>query len=85
MNYDWSLASPAIRQLEKLPEKVATAIVESFDSIAKNPQRMGKPLKFHLQGLWAARRGPYRVIYKIDEDERSITIVAVAHRSSSYR
>lgn len=85
MKYDWSLAGPAVRQLEKLPEKVATATVESFDSIAENPQRMGKPLKFHLEGLWAARRGPYRVIYRIDEDRRLITVVAVAHRSSSYR
>jgi mRNA-degrading endonuclease RelE of RelBE toxin-antitoxin system len=38
-----------------------------------------------LEGYLSARRGPYRIIYRIDDAARSITVVAVAHRSDIYR
>lgn len=83
--WDWCLAAPAMRDLERLPEKVATAVIESFDAIVKNPKRIGKPLRFQLEGLWSARRGPYRLIYAIDEQRGLVTIVAISHRSDAYR
>jgi len=70
--------------LERLPEKAAAAVVESFHAIARDP-RQGKPLRFELEGLWSARRGPYRVIYRIDEDQRVVTVVALGHRADVYR
>jgi len=75
----------AKRQLVRLPERYATAIVELLAAIAENPQRLGKPLRFELEGRWAARRGPYRVIYAIEEQARTVTILAVAHRADVYR
>ena len=83
----WRLvvASPAARDLERLPEKAAAAVVESFQAIAGDPRRIGKPLRFELEGLWSARRGPYRVIYRLDEGERAVTVVAVGHRANIYR
>ncbi|MGH3181456.1 MAG: type II toxin-antitoxin system RelE family toxin [Streptosporangiaceae bacterium] len=29
---------------------------------------MGRPLRRELAGIWSARRGPYRVIYEIDDE-----------------
>ena len=83
----WRLvvAAPAARELERLPEKAAAAIVESFQAIAADPRRVGKPLRFELEGLWSARRGPYRVIYRLDEGERVVSVVAVGHRADVYR
>ena len=83
----WQLvvAGPAARDLERLPEKAAAAVVESFHAIAANPRRVGKPLRFELEGLWSARRGPYRVIYRIDEGEYSVVVLAVGHRADAYR
>ena len=83
----WRLvvAGPAARDLERLSEKAAAAVVESFQAIAADPRRVGKPLRFELEGLWSARRGPYRVIYRIDEGERVVIVVAVGHRSDVYR
>lgn len=75
----------AVRQLGELPEKYATAVTELLPTIAANPQRLGKPLKLELEGQWAARRGPYRVIYELDEDARTVTVLAVAHRADVYR
>ena len=74
------------RALTRLPEKAATAIVEFlYGSLSENPHRVGKPLKLGLEGLHSARRGDYRVIYRIDDDERQVTVVAIEHRSDIYR
>ena len=80
----WTAASR--RALAKLPEKVATAVVEFlYGSLASNPHRAGKPLKLGLEGLHSARRGDYRVIYRIDDHQRRVTVVAIEHRSDVYR
>lgn len=73
------------RQLGRLSERYATAVVELLPAIAANPKRLGKPLRFELEGRWAARRGPYRVIYMLDEKARTVIVLAVAHRADIYR
>jgi len=50
-----------------------------------SPHRVGKPLKLGLDGLHAARRGDYRVIYRIDGQHRRLDVVAIEHRSDIYR
>lgn len=79
------LAAPAGRDIERLPEKYATAIVEILPALATNPKRLGKPLRFELEGHWAARRGPYRIIYALDEQTRTVKVLAIAHRADAYR
>ncbi len=80
----WTAASR--RALTRLPEKVATAVVEFlYGSLAANPYRVGKPLKLGLEGLHSARRGDYRLIYRIDDRQRQVTVVAIEHRSDVYR
>ncbi|MGI8949118.1 MAG: type II toxin-antitoxin system RelE family toxin [Ornithinimicrobium sp.] len=54
--------------MSKLPEKVGTAAVESiFGPLARNPHRVGKALRFELSGLRTARRGDFRIIYRITD------------------
>jgi mRNA-degrading endonuclease RelE of RelBE toxin-antitoxin system len=79
------MTARAERQLSQLPEKVAAAVMETLATIAENPRRTGKPLQFELTGVWTARRGPYRVLYKIDGRRRLITVAAIGHRSDVYR
>lgn len=76
---------PARRQLDRLPIAVTAAVIETLSAIAANPRRLGKPLRFELEGHWSARRGPYRIVYRIDDDARTISVVAVAHRADVYR
>jgi mRNA interferase RelE/StbE len=71
------VAPPARRDLLRLPEKAAAAVLETLDAIATNPRRVGKPLQFELEGRWSARRGPYRVIYRLDEDNRTVIVLAI--------
>ena len=84
--YAVAWTAPARRALSRLPEKVASAVVEfCYGSLAANPRRVGKPLKLGLEGLHSARRGDYRVIYRIDDQSQRIDIVAVEHRADVYR
>lgn len=83
----WRLiaASSARRDIQRLPEKYAAAVIELLPVIAANPKRVGKPLRFEYEGRFSARRGPYRVIYSLDETSRTVTVLAVEHRADIYR
>lgn len=87
MTYRIRWASPARRAIENtLPESVAAAVWEFVNGpLAENPQRVGKQLLRDLAGYWSARRGQYRVIYVIDDDEVIVTVVNVDHRRDVYR
>ena len=69
-----------------MPEKIGSAVIEfCYATLADNPQRVGKSLRFDLAGLHSARRGDFRVIYGIDERGHRIDVVAIEHRSDAYR
>lgn len=81
--YEIAWTPTATRALRRLPEKMATAAVELiYGTLAGNAQRVGKALRFDLEGLHSARRGDYGVIYRIDS---RVTIVAIDHRADAYR
>ncbi|MGL4745371.1 MAG: type II toxin-antitoxin system RelE family toxin [Dermatophilaceae bacterium] len=77
----------ARRQLgQHLPEAVAFAAHEFIlGTLLDNPQRVGKRLHPPLDDRHSARRGTYRVVYRIDDDECTVTVVDVAHRRDAYR
>jgi mRNA interferase RelE/StbE len=78
---------PAARRAiaHRLPEAVAAAVLEFCDAaLMVNPQRVGKPLFGPLAGCHGARRGTYRIVYRIDENNRSIYVLDVDHRSEIY-
>jgi mRNA-degrading endonuclease RelE of RelBE toxin-antitoxin system len=80
------VAGPARRDLQRLPHKIAVAIVEFITGpLADNPHRLSKPLRGELASYRSARRGDYRVLFRIDEDRPVILIVAVNHRAHIYR
>ncbi len=80
------VTATAERSLSRLPESVAAAIVEFMTgALLGAPRRVGHPLQRELGGLWAARRGPYRVVYEIDEDQGSVTVLRIDHRADVYR
>ena len=79
---------PAARRAisDRLPETVAAAVLEFCDAaLAISPQRVGKPLFGPLAGCHGARRGTYRIVYRIDEDARTVHVLDIDHRSDVYR
>jgi mRNA-degrading endonuclease RelE of RelBE toxin-antitoxin system len=84
--YEIEITAEGFRHLNRLPEKVRHAALESIlGPIAENPNRLGKPLVGGLEGLWSARRGAYRIIYEIFEDDQVVLIHRVQHRRDAYR
>lgn len=75
------------RQLhEQLPEAVAAAALEFIlGPLLADPHRIGKQLSPPLADRYSARRGTYRVLYRIDDDARTVTVLAVVHRRDAYR
>jgi mRNA interferase RelE/StbE len=71
---------------DELPEKIAVAIFEFImGPLAADPRRLGKQLNEPLFPLYSARRGEYRVIYRIVDDELIIEVVSLVHRRDAYR
>lgn len=86
-HYKLVIAPTARRQLtEQLPEPVAFAAYEFIvGPLLENPQRVGKGLRPPLDDRHSARRGTYRVIYRIDDIRRLVTVVGVVLRADAYR
>lgn len=71
---------------EPLPGAVAAAAYEFITGpVLTDPHRIGKRLLPPLDDRFSARRGTYRVIYRIDDKARVVTVVDVAHRRDAYR
>ena len=80
--------TPTVRRAlgEVLPEAVAAAAYEFITGpLLREPYRVGKRLLPPLEDRLSARRGTYRVIYRVDDRNRVVTVVDVAHRRDVYR
>jgi mRNA-degrading endonuclease RelE of RelBE toxin-antitoxin system len=86
VRYKLSLSAAARRALaDTLPEQIAAAVWEFISGpLLDNPYRVGKPLRFGLEGFHSARRGQYRVIYRVHDQEVVVEVVKISHRSDSY-
>ena len=68
--YEAKITPAALRHLDHLPDKVRLAALAAiFGPTAENPHRAGKPLMGEFEGLRSARRGDYRIIYEILEEQ----------------
>ncbi len=85
--YELTIAPTARKQLaEQLPESVAFAAYEFIiGPLLDNPHRVGKRLRPPLHDRFSARRGTYRVIYRIDDERRHVAVVGVFSRADAYR
>ncbi|MDH3259791.1 MAG: type II toxin-antitoxin system RelE/ParE family toxin [Acidimicrobiia bacterium] len=85
--YEIVVTAPAARTIrESLPEAVAFAVIDLITGpLLDNPRRIGAPLRDELAGVWSARRGTYRVLYRIDDDRREVIVLRIGHRRDVYR
>ncbi len=85
--YDLVVAGPAARAIaDVLPEAIAVAVIALITGdLLGAPRRVGKPLRRELEGLWVARRGTFRVVYRIDDETHEVVVLRVDHRRDAYR
>ncbi len=80
------LAASADRGLARLPETAAAAVVEfTVGALSDGPKRVGHPLRREPTGQWSARRGPYRIVYEVDDEGATVLVLRIDHRSDVYR
>lgn len=84
--FELVLTPPATRAIqERLPESVAAAVVEFLTgALIDNPHRVGKALRGEIAGIRSARRGTYRVLYRINEQAHEVVVLRVEHRRDVY-
>jgi mRNA interferase RelE/StbE len=86
-DYELVLTPPAQRAVtDRLPEAVAAAVIDFLTfALVANPNRVGRQLRDDLAGIWSARRGTYRVLYRINDERHEVVVLRIEHRSDSYR
>jgi mRNA interferase RelE/StbE len=82
------ITTPTVRRAlsEKIPATVAFAAYEFITGdLLKNPRRVGGELQEPFEDYRSARRGTYRIVYRIDETARTVTVLDVGHRGDVYK
>ena len=72
------------RDFRRLPKEMKRRVDEALRLLAHNPY-MGLPLRGKLRGLRSLRVGDWRVIYSVNEAEKTVVLRAVKHRRAVYR
>ena len=83
-SYRIEIKRSASRELEHLPLKDRRRIVSRIRGLASDPKPYGSQ-KLSGEESYRLRQGDYRVVYKVDETERNITVFRIAHRRDVYR
>jgi len=83
MNYPIEILRSAQKELAALPKEIYLRVCEAIQSLAEDPRPSGC-LKLKGREGWRIRVGNYRVLYKIDDPQKIITIVHVGHRRDVY-
>jgi mRNA interferase RelE/StbE len=81
-----------VEYLESVKEDLKSISKTNKDQIRKaiekklagNPIEFGKPLQYSLKGLRRLRVGDYRIIFQIEEDDKTVLIVKIGHRREVY-
>ena len=85
--YEIAATAPTARTIRAtLPEAIASAVIDFITGPPRqNPRRVGAALRNELEGVWSARRGTYRILYRIDDERREVIVLRVGHRRDIYR
>ena len=80
--YQVQVVKKHIPKLSSTAKKEIKLAIE--DKLVNDPVGFGKPLQYSFKGHRRLRVGSYRVIYRIEEDNNEVIIIAIKHRKSVY-
>jgi mRNA interferase RelE/StbE len=73
----------AVKDLDPIPKKDLQRIMERVRLLQKDPRSPGCE-KLSSQERYRIRQGNYRIVYSVQDDQLTIHIVKIAHRSDVY-
>jgi len=74
----------AQKQLRDIKKSHQSAVKLALLDIKENP-KLGKSLTRELSGKFSYRVGIYRIIYKVNEQDKIIDILTAGHRGDVYK
>ncbi len=84
MGYSLEIISKAEKEFLKLPDTIQRKIRSQIFSLENNPRPFGSS-KLKNSEFHRIRTGNYRVIYSIDDKNKVVKVLSVAHRKEAYR
>ena len=84
MTYKILILKQAQKEARKLPQKDRQRIASAIASLQTDPFR-GKQLHGDFEGAWAIRVWPYRVVYTIESNIVTVTVLRIGHRKDIYK
>ena len=84
MTYHLLIKPSARKELEQLSDSILRRIDEAIVKLSNHPRPVGSK-KLVGAPLYRIRIGTYRVVYEIDDNRKTVTIVTVGHRGDVYR
>ncbi len=74
-----------IQKIKKKDKALSEEAMKKVEKLLETPNA-GKDLSYRLSSYRSVRvRGKYRLVYKVDEEEKEITLIAFGHRKEIYR
>jgi mRNA interferase RelE/StbE len=73
----------AVRELHKIPTRDLRRIVSRIKLLARDPRPHGDE-KLVGQERYRIRQGDYRIVYSVQDEDRTVWIVRVGHRRDIY-
>ncbi len=74
-----------LKKLDRIAQKRIVRFLGERITGDHDPRGSGKPLKGDKVGLWRYRVGRYRLVCRIDDEHKSVSILRIAHRKDVYR
>ena len=75
----------AFREVRRLPQHHVGRIMDRIRGLATEPRPPGCEKLRGPDNSWRIRAGDYRVVYRVDDAARVVTIARVGHRRDVYR
>lgn len=82
--YQVTIADSAKKELKSLPSDVTQRVWDKIRELPENPRPPGCKKLHGYKSRWRIRIGHYRVVYDIDDAQRTVDITRVAHRREVY-
>jgi len=85
LDYQIRISETAEKIFSRLEREIQKRIVKKIEILSENPYKYGKKLKSPEIGTYRLQVGDYRVIYDIEDIEKSVLILHIGHRKNIYK
>jgi mRNA interferase RelE/StbE len=83
--YDVRLSSSAAKEFHQLPQEIKERARKAIDSLRATPRPPGVRKIAGKAQVYRIRVGVYRIVYEVDDEQRSVHVTVVRHRREAYR